>query len=144
MAELTQTFDTKEYTFADVTIMVGGQLLTRATGVEYKITQTKTEIYGKSNTPVAIQRGQLKTSGTLNLLQSELETLTALSPGHNLLNLHLDAVVAYGNPENGDIIKTDVIHGIEFTEVGKNLKNSDSSMNVDLPFIALSVEHQVI
>jgi len=144
MAELTQTFDTKEYTFADVTIMVGGQLLTRATGVEYKITQTKTEIYGKSNTPVAIQRGQLKTSGTLNLLQSELETLTALTPGHNLLNLHLDAVVSYGNPENGDVIKTDVIHGIEFTEVGKTLKNSDSNMNVDLPFIALSVEHQVI
>lgn len=57
----------------------------------------------------------------------------------SILDLQLDGVVCYGNPANGDVLVTDVVQGIQFTEEPKELKQGDKFMEITLPFIALRV-----
>lgn len=142
MFQLDQTFDTKEYSFHDINLVVGGQKIDDITNIEYTESETKTAVYGKGKDPKAIQRGQRSVSGTITMLQSAYETIQLLAPKHDLLALHVDATVSYGNPQNGDVLIVDVVHGIEFTEVKKTMSNTDSNMSVALPFVAISVEHQ--
>lgn len=132
-------FNSREYEWADVTLLLGGKDITGARGVKYTIKQEKETVYGKGNEPIAIQKGNKSYEGEITVLQSELETIR-LNGGGTILNLQLDAVVAYGNPSNGDVMMTDVIQGIQFTEETHELKQNDKQMEVTLPFIALRVK----
>ncbi len=130
-------FDSREYEAADLTFVLGGKDITGFRGLKYSVKQEKDHVYGKGNEPRGIQRGNKKMEGELTLLQSELETLTANSPNGDILDLRLDAVVAYGNPSKGDVMIVDVLQGIEFTEDAKEMKQCDKFMEVKLPFIFL-------
>lgn len=132
-------FNSREYEWADVTLLLGGKDITGVRGVKYTIKQEKETVYGKGNEPIAIQKGNKSYEGEITMLQSELETIR-LNGGGSILNLQLDAVVAYGNPANGDVMITDVIQGIHFTEEPHELKQGDKQMEVTLPFIALRVK----
>lgn len=143
MAEIIQSFNSQEYTFADISIMVGGQVIANPTAIEYTETAKKTAIYGKSVYPVAIQRGQRSFSGSISMLQSDFETFLALCPKRDLLSIKVDIVVVYGNPEKGDVIITDILQGVEFTESKKSLSNQDDNMTIQLPFICLNKKNQL-
>lgn len=89
--------------------------------------------------PIAIQKGNKSIEGEITVLQSELETMRLQSGTGSILDLQLDGVVCYGNPANGDVLVTDVVQGIQFTEEPKELKQGDKFMEITLPFIALRV-----
>lgn len=132
-------FNSREYEWADVTLLLGGKDITGARGVKYTAKQEKEAVYGKGNEPIAIQKGNKSYEGEFTMLQSELETIR-LNGGGTILDLQLDAVVAYGNPSNGDVMITDVIQGVQFTEEPHDLKQNNKYMEVTLPFIALRVK----
>ncbi len=134
-------FNSKQYSYADITLELGGRIVTGARGVKYDSKMEKELVYAKGSEPQHIQRGNLSYEGELTLLQSELETLRALGGG-SVLKLRLDATVVYGDPLNGDVIVTDKIRGLEFTEDGKEMKQGDKFMEVTLPFIALRIQNQ--
>ena len=48
-------------------------------------------------------------------------------------------MVAYGNPQQGDIIHTDLIRGAEFTEAPRALNQNDKFMEIELPIVALDI-----
>ena len=132
-------FNSREYEWADLTFLLGGKDLTGFRGIKYSIKQEKEVVYGKGNMPIAIQKGNKSIEGEITVLQSELETMRLQSETGSILDLQLDAVACYGNPANGDVLVTDVIHGIQFTEEPKELKQGDKFMEITLPFIALRV-----
>lgn len=132
-------FNSREYEWADVTLMLGGKDIAGVRGIKYSTKQEKETVYGKGNEPIAIQKGNKSYEGEIVVLQSELETLRLQDKDNSILNLQLDAVVCYGNPLNGDVLVTDVIQGIQFTEEPKELKQGDKFMEITLPFIALRV-----
>lgn len=134
-------FDSRQYEFADLTLALGGRVLTGFRGVKYSSKQEKELVYGKGNQPQSIQKGNISHEGEITMLQSELETLRLAGKG-SVLGLRLDAVVIYGDPANGDVLVTDKIRGIEFTEDAKELKQGDKFMEVTLPFICLRIENQ--
>ncbi|MEI6062057.1 MAG: hypothetical protein WCR72_15250 [Bacteroidota bacterium] len=134
-------FDSRQYEFADLTLEIGGRVVTGFRGIKYHTKQEKELLYGKGNQPLSIQKGNISHEGDITLLQSELETLRQLGKG-SLLNLDLDATVVYGDPANGDVIITDKIRGLQFTDDGKEMKQGDKSMEVSLPFICLRIENQ--
>ncbi|GAB1403044.1 hypothetical protein MASR1M74_02220 [Lentimicrobium sp.] len=134
-------FDTRQYEYADITLALGGRIITGLRGVKYSSKQEKEAVYGKGNEPMHIQKGNISYEGEVTLLQSELETLRLAGKG-SVLGLRLDAVVAYGNPSQGDVLIVDKIRGIEFTEDGKEMKQGDKFMEVTLPFICLRIENQ--
>lgn len=134
-------FDSRQYEFADLTLALGGRVITGFRGIKYSSKQEKELVYGKGNQPQSIQKGNISHEGEIILLQSELETLRLAGRG-SVLGLRLDAVVIYGDPANGDVLVTDKIRGIEFTEDPKELKQGDKFMEVTLPFICLRIENQ--
>lgn len=134
-------FDSRQYEYADITVSLGGRVITGLRGIKYSSKQEKEIVYGKGNQGLHIQRGNISNEGEITLLQSELETLR-LAGGGSILGLRLDAVVAYGNPTQGDVLIVDKIRGIEFTEDGKEMKQGDKFMEVTLPFICLRIENQ--
>lgn len=134
-------FNSRQYEYSDITLSLGGRVITGLRGVKYSSKQEKEAVYGKGNEPLHIQKGNISHEGEITLLQSELETLRLAGKG-SVLGLRLDAVVAYGNPSKGDVLIVDKIRGIEFTEDSKEMKQGDKFMEVTLPFICLRIENQ--
>ncbi len=138
----------RQYEFADLTLILGGRDVTGFRGIKYTEKQEKEVIYGKGNKPMSIQKGNFSYEGEISLTQSELETLKALArtqSGHSsIMSLSLNAIVAYGNPLKGDVMITDRIYGIQFTEDAKEMSQGDKFMEITLPFICTDIEYQSV
>lgn len=133
-------FNSKQYAWADLTVVVGGTDITGIRGVKYIEKGEKEAVYAKGRNPQTIQFGNVSYEGEIMVLQSELERLV-LAGGGSILGLNVDVTVTYGNPP--DAIRTDRIEGVSFTETARELKQGDKFMEVTIPFIALNVEHNV-
>lgn len=132
--------NTREYEWADVTVVLAGRTVTGIRGVSYTSSQEKEALYAKGNKPHAIQRGNKSYSGNIRLLQSELEALEAAAGG-DILDASFNVIVSYGNPLKGDAITTDLLKGCEITEVPKGLNQNDKFMEIELPIVMLDVVH---
>lgn len=131
-------FNSREYDWASVTIMVGGRTLTGARGISYKRSQEKELLYGKGNEPTSIQRGNVSYEGSLRVLKSELQALMDAGGG-TILDMNVNIVVSYGNA--GDTIRTDKLLGLEFTEEPEEMNQGDKNSEHELPFIFLRKEN---
>lgn len=133
----------REYGWGDITLIAGLRDVTNFTGIEYKKEQSKEELYGKGVEPIGVQKGNVKYSGTITMLQSEVNTLQELARTEtgkaDILRLNLNAVVCYGNPLEGDVMTVDRLFGIQFTEIPKGMKQGDAKMEIALPFICTKI-----
>lgn len=132
-------FNSREYEWSDVNVVVAGRLVTGIRGVSYTSSQEKEALYGKGNKPHSIQRGNKSNSGSIRLLQSELEALELAAKG-DILDISFNIIVSYGNPSQGDVVSTDLLVGCEITEVPKSLNQNDKFMEIELPLIMLDVK----
>lgn len=128
--------NTREYEWSDVTVVLAGRLVTGLRGVKYSAKQEKELLHAKGNKPHSIQRGNKTYDGEITLLQSEYEALRKASGG-DILDASMDIVAAYGNPSAGDVITTDMLIGVEFTEDSTEWKQGDKFQEKTLPFIYL-------
>ncbi|MGI6341365.1 MAG: hypothetical protein ACOXZ9_10750 [Bacteroidales bacterium] len=136
-------FDSRQYEYADMTLELGGKVITGFRGIKYSSKYEKEVVYGKGNEPLSIQRGNKSYEGEITILQSELETLRASGNG-SILEMSLDATIVYGDPSKGDVIVTDKIKGLQFTDDSKEMKQGDKFMEITLPFICLRIENQTL
>ncbi len=133
--------NTREYEWSDITVVMAGRNVTGLRAVKYSSKQEKELLHAKGNKPVGIQRGNKTYDGEIGLLQSEYEALRKASGG-DILDISFDLVVAYGNPNNGDVITTDLLVGCEFTEDNTEWKQGDKYQEKTLPFIY--VDHKSV
>ena len=126
--------NTREYEWSDVTVVLAGRLVTGLRGVKYSAKQEKELLHAKGNKPHSIQRGNKTYDGEITLLQSEYEALKTASGG-DILDASMDIVAAYGNPSAGDVVTTDMLIGVEFTEDNTEWKQGDKFQEKTLPFI---------
>ena len=131
-------FNTREYEWSDVTVVLAGQDVIGLRGIGFRSSQEKEALYAKGNKPHGIQSGNKAYTGSIRLLQSELDALTAAAGG-DVLDISFDVVVAYGNPSKGDVIRYDLVRGAQFTETPKSLNQNDKFMEIELPMIALDI-----
>lgn len=131
--------NTREYEWADVTVVLAGRLVTGLRGVKYSAKQEKELLHAKGNKPHSIQRGNKTYDGEVTLLQSEYEALKQASGG-DILDASIDIVAAYGNPSAGDVITTDMLVGVEFTEDNTEWKQGDKFQEKTLPFIFIDLK----
>lgn len=124
----------RQYEFADVSLVMGDRDVCGFRGIKYTEKQGKEVIYGKGNKPLSIQKGNFSYEGEISLTQSELETLKALAREQtsqsSIMGLILNAVVCFANPAKGDVMITDRLYGIQFTEDAKELKQGDKFMEI--------------
>ena len=126
--------NTREYEWSDVSVVLAGRLVTGLRGVKYSAKQEKELLHAKGNKPHSIQRGNKTYEGEVTLLQSEYEALRQASGG-DILDASVDIVAAYGNPSAGDVITTDALIGVEFTEDNTEWKQGDKFQEKTLPFL---------
>ena len=129
-------FNSREYEWSDVNVVAAGRPVTGIRGVKYSSKQEKEVLHAKGNKPHSIQRGNKTYDGELTVTQSEYEALRAAGGG-DILDISIDIVVAYGNPSKGDVITTDLLMGVEFTEDNTEWKQGDKFQEKSLPFIFL-------
>ena len=129
-------FNSREYEWSDVNVVAAGRPVTGIRGVKYSSKQEKEVLHAKGNKPHSIQRGNKTYDGELTVPQSEYEALRAAGGG-DILDISIDIVVAYGNPSKGDVITTDLLMGVEFTEDNTEWKQGDKFQEKSLPFIFL-------
>jgi hypothetical protein len=130
--------DTREYEWADVSVVLAGRDVTGIRGVSYNSDQEKEALYAKGNKPHGIQRGNKSYAGSIRLLQSEYDALNAAAGG-DALDVSFNIIVSYGNPSRGDVIKTDLLVGVEITSKPKGLNQNDKFMEIELPLVMLDV-----
>lgn len=133
-------FNTRDYEWADITLMLGGRDMTGIRGVQYKKSAEREAYYGKGRHAQSIQTGNVSIEGQLILKQSDYIALSNSSRSGSLLDLSLDAIVNFGNPLEGNAMETILITGIRFTEEGVDAKQGDKFMEITLPFIALNAQ----
>lgn len=129
-------FNSREYEWSDVNVVAAGRPTTGIRGVKYSSKQEKEVLHAKGNKPHSIQRGNKTYDGELTVTQSEYEALRTAGGG-DILDISIDIVVAYGNPSKGDVITTDLLMGVEFTEDNTEWKQGDKFQEKSLPFIFL-------
>lgn len=135
--------DSRQYEFADITVIAGGLDLVGLCGVKYSEKIEREALHAKGRYPHSIQTGNHSVEGELTMLQSDLEKLIVSGLG-SVLNIIMDIVVSYGNPSLGDVMITDRLTHCMFTESAKEMKQGDKNMEVSLPFIALRLMHAVV
>lgn len=135
-------FNSRQYEWADVTLILGGRDVTGVRGVKYEKAIEREAVFAKGRKAHSIQSGNETVTGEIKMLQSEYEALITVGKG-SIFGLSLDALVSYGNPATGDAMTTDRIEGIRFTSEPSEMNQNDKFQEVTLPFLALDVKRQV-
>lgn len=134
-------FNSKQYQFSDVSVIILGRKIEGFRGVKYKVSVEKEPLYGRGKKALSIQSGVEKIEGELMMLQSEVIALVtavkSASPTSKITDISFDIVVTYGD---GTTAITDIIRSAEFTDYEKGLQNGDKFMEISMPFIALDID----
>jgi hypothetical protein len=136
------SFNSRQYQWSDVTLVLGGRDVTGIRGIKYAEKAEKEPLFAKGRYPHSIQTGNVTVEGEITILQSELIALQNAGNG-SIIGLNVDGVVAYGDPALGDAMTVDRIVGISFTEAPKEIKQGDKNMEITLPFMALRVLNSI-
>ena len=136
-------FNSDEYSWKDLEVILLGRPLVRILDIKYKGTQETKEIYGRGSDPVGIQKGNKKYEGEIKIGQSELEALIdkakSTTGSSDPLDLPpFDITVAY--VKNG-VVRTDVCPHVVLKDVEKAMKQGDTDMEVSVPFTCLKIKY---
>lgn len=134
-------FNSKQYSWCDISVAMGGRIIEGLTAVEYTKKQEKDFLYGRGCDPHGIVRGNKSYEGKLELWQSELEAMTRDAKNKDVLVLSFDLIVSYV-PHEGGLIVVDTLKNVEFTEVKKGMKQGDKNMLIEMPIIFTKVKPQ--
>lgn len=136
-------FNSKQYAWSNLEVVALGRKFLGIRAIEYKPNREKEPVYGAGDEPQGIQYGNKSYSGTLTLLQSELEAMTRLAKQNgyaDVTDFEFDVVVAYV-PKGGGPVVTDVVKYVSISEIPKGMRQNDKFMEIPLPFIALGIEY---
>ena len=138
-------FNSKEYAWIDVNVVMLGKPVTGLRGIEYKSKRQKEALYATGKKARGIQLGKKEYEGTITVLQSELIAMQAAAKAKgydDITDLEFDIIVSY-IPEGG-VVQTDNVVNASITEAPNSIKVDDLYSEHALPFIACDVEYNVI
>lgn len=138
-------FNSEEYAWVDIKVMLLGREVTGLRGMEYKVKRQKEALFATGKKARGIQKGKKEYEGTITILQSELIALdrAAQEKGYeDITDIDFDIIVSY-LPDN-NVITTDKVVNASITEIPRSMKEGDTQMEIALPFIALDVVSNVL
>ena len=139
------TFNSKEYAWVDVNVVLLGKPVVGLRGIEYKSKRQKAALYATGKKARGIQMGRKEYEGTVTVLQSELIAMQAAAKAKgydDVTDLEFDIIVSYVS-ESG-VVQTDKVVNASITEAPNNMKEGDLYSEHALPFIACDVEYNVV
>ena len=139
------SFNTKEFSWIDVNVVLLGKPVTGLRGIEYKSKRQKEALFATGKKARGIQQGKKEYEGTITVLQSELIAMQAAakqSGYDDITDLEFDIIVSYMS-ESG-VFQTDKVVNASVTEAPNSIKEGDLYSEHALPFIACDVEYNVV
>lgn len=130
-------FDSKEFAWKNITIIVGTTPITGIRGIEYTEAQEKEPYYAAGDEPQGIQPGNKSYKGSITLTQSAVNALEAASATGSILDIQVNIVINYAKTGK---VHTDIVEYAEFTEVPKGMKQGDKMSEHTIPFVALGIQ----
>lgn len=134
-------YSSKNYSWNDISIALGGRIIEGVDEVEYTAKQEKTVLRGRGVVGHKIVRGNKDFEGKIVLWQSEVEAMIKDAPNNDILALNFDIIWSFA-PNDGGATVTDVLVSCEVKEYKKSMKQGDQNMLVELPIIFLEIKHQ--
>lgn len=131
----------KQYSWNDISISAAGRIVEGIDAVEYGVKQEKSVLRGRGPKGHAIVRGNKDFEGKITLWQSEVEAMIKDAPNKDILSLNFDIIWAFAPTDGGETV-IDVLVSCEFKEYKKSMKQGDSNMLIEMPFIFLDVKNQ--
>lgn len=129
-----------EYAFEDLRIEMFGRELIGFQGVNYTTSKLHENIHGRRNKPVKKKRGKKDYSGSITLLQSELEAFQRMvPPGKDLTDAEARITVAYA-PEGG-VPTVDILKECRFAELAKGMTTEEPTMTIEIPFVPFDIKY---
>jgi hypothetical protein len=128
----------EQYAYNDITIVMGGRVLNQATGIEVEFGYEHEIGRGKGGKAQFINEKNHEVTGTISLLQSEVEALIE-TYGEDYQKQYLDVIWNF-SPNNGIQHRTHVIKGVKLGKIKMGLKQGDAYMSIDVPFKALDIK----
>lgn len=135
-------FDSRQYEWADVTVIIGGRDIITIRGVKWTRKIEREAAYGKGRDPLSIQSGNNSYEGEFMMLQSDFDAIEEAAD-NDILSLSVDCEVNFGNPSNGDSMRTHRVIGVRFLEDAMDIKQGDKFAEITVPWIALRINKNV-
>lgn len=133
-------FDSREYEWADLTLILGGRDITGIRAVKWKEKIEREALYAKGRYPHSIQSGNIGYEVEIKMLRSEYEALVKAGNG-TILGLSLDGLFNYGNPTEGNALTTTRASGIRFLEAEVADEQGSKFQEITLPAICLRIKN---
>lgn len=133
--------NSQELEWQHATLSLLTTTITGLRGFKYKKNRDAEHLHAAGNEAVGIQRGNIKIDGSIKILKSELDRLNDAAQSASyadisdippqLIVLTFNYKVAFGRKQ-----RTDVLYGIQFTEIERAMEQGAKQMDIELPFLA--------
>jgi hypothetical protein len=131
----------KQYSWNDISISIGGRIIEGVTDIEYVVKQEKTVLRGRGAKGHKIVHGNKDYEGKITLWQSDVEAMIKDAPNKDILSLNFAVIWAF-TPTDGGPTVIDILTDCEIKEYKKSMKQGDTNMLIELPIIFLDIKHQ--
>jgi hypothetical protein len=140
-----EEYNGQEVAWLDLRVRVLNATLKGCRGLKYELETEKEALYAAGNLTQGIQTGNQKVSGTLKVLKNTFDMLNdaAVNAGYDnitavppqLIIITANYKVAFNRP-----MRTDIISGIGFSKFEKGFEQNAKFMEIEMPFIAMSLQ----
>lgn len=128
----------KEYAWGRIEVRVDGIKPAGCRGIDYSDDEAMDYARGQGSRPLGIQRGDITYSGTLRLLQYELDALVRRSPTGRIQDLPAATIAISYTNDAGDIV-VDLLTGVKFMRLNKGLNSGDLTGEKEVPFLFMDL-----
>jgi hypothetical protein len=134
-----------EYGWSDIKVTILGRKLEGIVAVDYEMKQEKKNVYGRGSNPVSRGRGNKEYEASITLTGKEYAALEASIPKtKSILDIPPFRVdISYAPDDGSNLVKNDALVDVEFTNIKKDAKQGDDSMQHELKLIVGRIEYNV-
>jgi hypothetical protein len=134
----------KEYDMENVNLRLLGRKIFGIVAISYGENHPVNKHYGASRFPVSFSKGQYEATGSITLLQSELETLQKSLPrGRSITSIPPFTIVVTYAMEADPTPVTDRLVGCQFTEYSKELSAGEGGMEIEMTLSVMKIEPNI-
>ncbi|ANQ49614.1 hypothetical protein MY04_4797 [Flammeovirga sp. MY04] len=132
-------FDTDEFAWADVQVVIGGRNIVGIRGIRFKESDDDELIYGRGNRPIGIGSGNRSYEVEVKMTLGEKDALEKSLGINSILDIRFDVSVAYSKQLSGKQAFR-YLRSVKISENEEDFNQGDKFMEVSLPGICLDIE----
>lgn len=124
-----------EYSWEDINLALFGKLIEGIEAINYTVSKSHSNVYGRGADPVAMGRGKKEYSASLTILQSEFEAIQDRIPaGKDITDAAPFSITVSYAPDGGAVV-TDQLTYVRVQSFSKGMRNGDGNMMIELALV---------